>query len=103
MLSDDLFSDDSGENWPDEPDPPSESLGPEAPKAPDYSNRDVPKDVQRDFWGAVILLNIAIGGVSLGLMLIGFQGRWLFGGTLLAVGLFSGARAWRLYRDRQKD
>ena len=102
MPSDDLFSDDSAEAWPNEPDPPNEKLGPEVtvPRAPDYANRDVPPEVQRSFWSAVVLANVALGGVSLGLMLIYFQGRWLFGGALLAVGLVAGTRTWRIYRTQ---
>ena len=103
MPTDDLFSDDLEEDWPDEPDPPDESLGLDVPTVPDYADRDVPADIQRAFWSAVALLNIAVGGVSVGLMLIGFQGRWTFGGALVAVGLLAGVRAWRIYRDWHED
>lgn len=103
MPVDDIFSDDTEENWPDEPEQPDESLGLEAPTVPDYSDRDVPMEVQRTFWTAVALLNVAVGGVSVGLMLIAFQGRWTFGGALLVVGLVAGLRTWRIYRNRRKD
>lgn len=100
MPTDDLFSDDAAEDWPDEPDPPSESLGPGVPTVPDYSNRDVPQELRREFWTAVVLANIALGGISIGLMLIGFQRRWLFGGGLIAVGLVALVRCLHVYRTR---
>lgn len=68
---------------------PAESL-------PDPSTVDA--DVQRSFWMAVVYANVALLGVSLGLMLIGFRGQWRWGGGAVLVGLLAGVRVYQTYR-----
>ncbi|PSQ06945.1 hypothetical protein BRC97_04525 [Halobacteriales archaeon QS_6_71_20] len=76
---------------------PSESL-------PDPSTVD--PEIQRSFAVAVIYANVAVLGVSLGLMLIGFRGQWRWGGFAVAVGLLAGVRVYqtvRAFRTRDRD
>jgi len=78
-------------------DDPSESL-------PDPSTVD--SEIQRAFAIAVIYANVAMLGVSLGLMLIGFRGQWRWGGAAVVVGLLAGVRVYqtvRAFRARDRD
>lgn len=59
---------------------------------------DAADDLKSAFVACVVLANLALFGVSLGLMLIGFRGNWRIGGALVAVGLVAGIRAYRRYR-----
>lgn len=100
---DDVVEDLIPENdQPEEPDPEAEltdhesELPPEPPEPPDPS--DVPKDLKRNFWGLVIVFNVAIFGITVGPMLIGFRGNWRFGGALLGLGIV--ALVHGLYRYR---
>lgn len=68
---------------------PSESL-------PDPSTVD-PK-IQRSFAIAVLYANVALLGVALGLMLIGFRGEWRWGGLSVVVGVLAGIRVYQTYR-----
>lgn len=97
-----MLLDESGPNEPDE-DELTKNLGPEIPTAPNYSNQDAPPELRRAFWSSVLLFNVALFGLSLGLMLIGFQQRWLFGGGLVLIGLVAFVRGWLRYRNVQKD
>jgi hypothetical protein len=98
--------------WPDEPDEPNpeDRWGnperdlpriPKAPRAPrsNLSGRNVPPEVARSFWAAVIFANAGLFGVSLGLMLIGFRGQWFWGGGLLVGGLLALLRTYLEYRS----
>ena len=76
---------------------PSESL-------PDPSTVD--PEIQRSFAVAVIYANVAVLGVSLGLMLIGFRGQWRWGGFAVVVGLLAGVRVYQTvqaFRTRDRD
>lgn len=101
-----------GDPWPDEPDEPNpeDQWGnperdlvqvPKAPKVstPSVSENDVPEDVARSFWAAVIFANIGLFGVSLGLMLIGFRGQWLWGGGAFVIGALALLRTYLEYRS----
>jgi len=59
---------------------------------------DADEDLRSAFVACVVLANLALFGVSLGLMLVGFRGNWRIGGALVAVGLVAGIRAYRRYR-----
>ena len=68
-----------------------------ADSLPDASSVD--PAVQRPFWMAVVYANVALMGVSLGLMLIGFRGQWRWGGAAVVVGLLAGVRVYQVYRE----
>ena len=81
------FWEESEDPWPDEPaefDP--QSLGPDPPEPPaDPSEAD--PQTARLFWGMVAVFNVALLALSVGLMLVGFQGRLRLGGALVVAGL----------------
>lgn len=85
---------------PDVPDP-TEDLGPDTPRAPDLSDRDVDPELLKEFWTLVALFNVGLLAFSLGVMLIGFDGRWRFGGGLVVVGLLALVRGLHRYRTRK--
>lgn len=99
------------------PDDPSEGLGPEIPEAPSPTNRsesenedamglanaDVDAELKKQFWSLVLIFNVALFAASLGLMLVGFEGRWRVGGALFAVGAFAFLRGWYRYKSVRKD
>ena len=70
-------------------DDPSESL-------PDPSTVD--SEIQRAFVIAVIYANVAVFGVSVGVMLVGFRGQWRWGAAAVVVGLLAGVRVYQTYR-----
>lgn len=72
------------------------SVGNPADSLPDSDSVD--PAVQRSFWAAVLYANVALMGVSLGLMLIGFRGDLRWGGAAVAVGLLAGVRVYQTYR-----
>lgn len=79
-----------------------------APETPETSGEgraaiDVDSRTSRYFWGAVALANVAVGAVSIGLMLIGFRGNWELGGGLVLIGLLAGARTYWIYRSFRND
>lgn len=83
---------------PEVPDP-SENVSPDIPEAPDLSENDIDPDLRREFWSLVMLFNVALFGMSLGVMLVGFEGRWRVGGAIFAAGAVAFARGWRGYRQ----
>lgn len=72
---------------------PSDSL-------PDPSTVD--PQISRSFMSAVLYANVAVFGVSVGAMLIGFRGQWNWGGFAIAVGLLAGVRVYQTYRAFQQ-
>lgn len=80
------------------PDDPAEGLVPEAPRVRDTSKNDADPELQKQFWSLVLLFNVALFATSLGVMLVGFQGRWTVGGTIFAVGAVAFARGWLRYK-----
>ncbi len=90
-------------DMPGQIDDPSEDLIPSAPQVRDYSEVDAPRELRNEFWAQVILFNVALFAVSLGLMFVGFEGRWELGGGLVLVGLFAFARGYHRYRAFQAD
>ncbi|MFC7136471.1 DUF7322 domain-containing protein [Halobaculum litoreum] len=75
-----------------------------ADSLPDPSTVD--PAVRRSFLTAVIYANVALLGVSLGLMLIGFRGDLRWGGAAVGVGVLAGIRVYQTYRafrNRDRD
>ncbi|MWG36440.1 DUF7322 domain-containing protein [Halomarina oriensis] len=95
--------------WPDEPeefDPDSLAPSvdvPEAPGTPEFSESDVDDDLFRAFWGAVVMLNVALLGLSLGPMFLYFWGDLRLGGGTTLIGLVSAVFAYRFYAGYQRD
>lgn len=105
------------ERSPHEPEEPD--LGPDPPEVGSDSGPDVdvpdaspahegfwgpenaPKELLKAFWALVVLFNVALLAISLGLMVLWFQGRLYLGGGLLAVGAAALARG--LYGYRRLD
>ncbi|QZP37336.1 DUF7322 domain-containing protein [Halobaculum magnesiiphilum] len=76
-------------------DDPSDSL-------PDPSTVD--PAIQRAFVTAVVYANVALLGVSLGLMLVGFRGDWRLGGASIVIGVLAGVRVYQTVRSfKQRD
>lgn len=98
------FWEESGDSWPDEPeefDPHSLGPGvPEVPEAPDPTSDDVELsgDLVKAFWAAVVFANVGLLGVSLGPMLVFFEGRTDAGVAAFLVGTLSLVFAYRRYR-----
>ncbi|SIR09915.1 hypothetical protein SAMN05421858_1413 [Haladaptatus litoreus] len=82
---------------------PSDRFDTNPPTAPEPIDGDADPEIQKEFWAQVILFNIALFTLSLGLMLVGFEQRWTFGGLLLAVGVITFVRGYSRYRSFQKD
>jgi hypothetical protein len=98
------LEEDESDAWPDEPeefDP--ESLGPETPdSSPTLSeslgaSADVPEELFRAFWAAVLLLNVALAALSIGAMLLYFRGDYGTGVPVLLVGVVAGLATIRYY------
>lgn len=68
---------------------------------PDEASID--SDVSGPFAVAVVYANVALFGVSLGAMLIGFEGRWRWGGAAVLVGVFAAVRVYQTYRSFERD
>jgi hypothetical protein len=94
----------SWSNEPDEFDP--DSLGPDPPDATlstdatsGGSAADVPDGLVRAFWASVLFLNVALGALSIGAMLIYFRSDYATGVPALVIGLAAAIAAARYYRD----
>jgi hypothetical protein len=98
-------------NWPDEPDeddPESRLATPETelPSVPEVeiptpskTEADASPELKRAFWGAVLLANVGVAGVTIGPMLIFFRGDWTFGLALVGLGVLSLVRTYTVYRS----
>lgn len=87
----------------EEPSEAEQDLAPEvdapsvdAPEIPDGS--DAPAGLRRRFWSLVATFNVALLAVALGVMFIGFRGRWRDGGLAVVLGLALFAFGYRRYR-----
>jgi hypothetical protein len=98
--------------WPDEPeeyDPEQRWGSPERdlPKTPSVRVPDatpgedatVDSDLQRSFWAAVVLANVAVFGLAVGPMLVYFRGTWLLGAGLFGLGVVALARTYAIARS----
>lgn len=119
MASDDSTPDDSDDSGaellPEDPpqaeadllpDNPADNLGtedlvPEPPSVPDTSKNEGEADpeLKKQFWSLVLLFNVALFGMSLGLMVAGFEGRWKVGGAIFLAGAFAFLRGWWQYQS----
>jgi hypothetical protein len=61
-------------------------------------NPDAPPKLRAAFWLLVVLLNLSIGALAVGLLLVGFRGQWRTGGALVLVGTAGLALASVRYR-----
>lgn len=88
---------------PSEPDP--GALGPEAPTAPDLSQRasEADPEVRTLFWWLVLVFNVALMAASVGLMFVAFKGNWTLGGQLILVGLVLGGYGYVRYRRFRRE
>jgi hypothetical protein len=89
----DLLPDDPLENLE------TEDLAPDPPTIPDTSANDADPELKKRFWSLVMIFNVALFGMSLGLMVVGFRGQWKVGGAIFAVGAFAFLRGWRGYQQ----
>ncbi|MEF8840529.1 MAG: hypothetical protein V5A62_02730 [Haloarculaceae archaeon] len=97
------FLEESGEAWPDEPeefDP--HSLGPETPSAPEppdptAEDVEIPAELAKAFWAAVVFANVGLFAVSLGPMLVYFEGTTDVGLAVFLIGVLSLVFAYRRY------
>ncbi len=83
-------------------------LGPDIPDARPSNEgflgpEDASDELIRAFWSLVVLIDVGLLAVTLGILVVVFQGRLYLGGGLLAVGLLALARGgYRYYRfDRE--
>ena len=106
------------DEWPDEPDEsdPEARWGDpetdlvsipsvEAPEPPDPgpegADVEVDSEVAKFFWVSVVYANVALGGVSIGLLLVGFRGEVTVGGAAVGVGLLASYRTYDVYQRYQ--
>ncbi|MBB6645820.1 DUF7322 domain-containing protein [Halobellus ruber] len=100
------------DEWPDEPDEPDPEARWDSPEDdlvsipsvedgdPDAEGAGIEVDgeVAKFFWVSVIYANVALGGVAVGLLLVGFRGRVTVGAIAVAVGLLALYRTYDVYR-----
>lgn len=95
--------------WPDEPaefDP--HSLGPGSSGSGNGGltggdeEYDVDDETFRSFYGAVVLANVGLFGVTVGPMLWFFRGEALIGGGLFLVGAVALVRTYRIQQQYQQ-
>ena len=63
---------------------------------------DAPPELRRAFWSIVVILDVAMVATALGILVIAFEGRWLLGGAILAIGLLGFGESYRRVRARRK-
>lgn len=86
---------------PETPGVDGETPGPDPPSVDfDPDEVDVPADLARAFWGAVLLANVGLLGVSLAVMLAVFEGRYELAALVGAIGLVGLGGTYRIYRAR---
>lgn len=92
--------DDEADGTAAEPDAEADDLG------QSLAEGDVPADLLQTFWALVLVVNAAVLAVSLGLLVLFFEGTMGRGGLLLAAGLvlfgFAGRR-YRRFRDADTE
>lgn len=108
------------DKWPDEPDEPdpesrwgdpeddlvsipSVEVPAAAEPAEPGDTVEVDSEVAKFFWVSVVYANVALGGVSIGLLLVWFRGQWMVGGGAVVVGCFALYRTYDLYRTYQAE
>jgi len=102
------------DEWPDEPDEPNPEDrwgNPEedlvsVPEAPRFDDSDVDPELSAFWWRTVVLANVALGGVTIGPMVIFFERMWLVGGVASLVGALAFVRVYqhvRWFKQRNED
>jgi hypothetical protein len=107
------------DEWPDEPEEPDPEARWGAPEddlvsvpaveipGEDADEADAGVEVDGDlakfFWATVVYANVALAGISIGLLLVAFRGQWGWGGGAVAVGLFALYRTYDLYRTYKEE
>jgi hypothetical protein len=96
--------DEDEESWPNEPDEfDPDSLGPDPPDAAGSNapggTADVSDDLAGAFWASVLFVNVALGALSIGAMLIYFRGNHGAGLLAIAIGLVATLGFARYYRN----
>ena len=107
------------DEWPDEPDEPDPEARWGAPEedlvsvpAVEIPGEDADEegagveidgDLAKFFWATVVYANVALAGISIGLLLVVFRGQWGWGGGAVGVGLFALYRTYDLYRTYQEQ
>lgn len=102
------------DEWPDEPDEenPEDRWGnPEedlvsVPEAPTFDDSDVDPELSAFWWRTVVLANVALGGVTIGPMVIFFERMWLVGGVCFLIGALAFVRVYQhvvWFRNRDED
>lgn len=100
------------DEWPDEPDEPDPEARWGSPEddlvsVPSVADGDpdaegagieVDGEIAKFFWVSVIYANVALGGVAIGLLLVGFRGQLTIGGVAIAVGILALYRTYDVYR-----
>jgi hypothetical protein len=94
------------DEWPDEPDEPKPEDrwgNPEedlvsVPEAPRFDDSDVDPELSAFWWRTVVLANVALGGVTIGPMVIFFERMWLVGGVAFLVGALAFVRVYQHVR-----
>lgn len=96
---------------PEEPSVDAEIDAPETPSPPGLDTEqdleanigEVDDDTLSAFVTCAFLTNVALFGVSLGVMLVYFRGSWRWGGGAVVVGTLAGIRAYQQYRDWRRS
>jgi hypothetical protein len=107
------------DKWPDEPDEPDPEGRWDAPEEDLVSvpsveipgdgdeaedlGVEIDGDLAKFFWATVVYANVALAGISIGLLLVGFREQWAWGGGAIAVGMFALYRTYDLYRTYQRE
>lgn len=104
------------DEWPDEPDEanpedrwgnPEEDLVnvPEAPR-PALDESEVDPELSAFWWRTVVLANIALGGLTIGPMVVFFERMWTVGAVVFVVGALALVRVYqhvRWFQNRDDD
>jgi hypothetical protein len=72
--------------------------GPLSEEPPTDPQPDAPPKLRGAFWLLVVSLNLSIGALAVGLMLVGFRSQSVIGGALVLVGAGGLALAYVRYR-----
>lgn len=94
---------DDGERWPEEPDPPEFEPDEDATTAESVGSSSASSELRRTFWVLVIVVDVAVLAVAVGVMFVGFEGRWTLGGQLVLLGLVLGGFGWYRYRRYRRS
>ncbi|MFC6767969.1 DUF7322 domain-containing protein [Natrinema soli] len=90
----------TGDDGPDDPGDLSSAI---EPPAVSTAETDVPDDVLQTFWTLVLVINAAVLILSLGLLVLAFEGDLTRGGVLVVAGLVLFGLAGRRYRRFRDD